>query len=97
MGLSCIRFYLCGMRGLHSVSYKHFLKRLYKARENSGLTQIEVAKLLGKPQSFVSKCEIGARTVDVIDIFQFSKIYNVSLEFFFQDISIDDEPIQRIS
>jgi transcriptional regulator with XRE-family HTH domain len=84
------------MRSLHSVPYKHFLKRLYKARENSGLTQIEVAQRLDKPQSFVSKCEQGERTVDVIDLLKFSKIYNVSLDFFFEGISIDDEPTQPI-
>jgi transcriptional regulator with XRE-family HTH domain len=96
MGLSYIGFYLYTMRSLHSALYKIFLKRLYKARENSGLTQIEVAKLLGKPQSFVSKCEQGERTVDVIDLLKFSKIYNVSLDYFFEGISIDDEPIQPI-
>jgi transcriptional regulator with XRE-family HTH domain len=97
MGLSYIGLYLCGMRSLHSLPYNHFLKRLYKARENAGLTQIEVAQRFGKPQSFVSKCEQGERTVDVIDLLKFSKIYHVSLDFFFQDISIDDEPIQPIS
>ena len=85
------------MRNLHSLPYKHFLKRLYKARENAGFTQIEVARRLGKPQSFVSKCEQGERTVDVIDMLKFSKIYNVSLDFFFEDIFIDDEPIPPVS
>lgn len=93
MGLSYIGFYLYAMRSLHSELYKYFLKRLYKARENSGLTQMQVAQRLGKPQSFVSKCELGERTVDVIDILQFSKIYNVSLDFFFEGITNKDEPI----
>lgn len=84
------------MRSLHSAPYKIFLKRLYKARENSGLTQIDVAQRLGKPQSFVSKCEQGERTVDVLDLLKFSKIYNVSLDYFFEGISIDDAPIQPI-
>ncbi len=86
MGLSYLRFYLCGMRSLHSEPYKNFLKRLYKARENAGLTQMDVAKQLGKPQSFVSKCELGERMVDVLDLLQFSKIYNVSFDFFFEGI-----------
>ena len=54
---------------------------------------MQVAQRLGKPQSFVSKCELGERTVDVIDILQFSKIYNVSLDFFFEGITNKDEPI----
>jgi transcriptional regulator with XRE-family HTH domain len=85
MGLSYIGFYLCPMRSLHSEPYKKFLKRLYQARENAGLTQMEVARQFGKPQSFVSKCELGERTVDVLDLLQFSKIYKVPLDFFFED------------
>jgi transcriptional regulator with XRE-family HTH domain len=82
------------MKNLHSAAYKIFLKNLYRARENAGLTQVTVAKQLDKPQSFVSKCELGERTVDVIDLLKFSKIYNLPLDAFFEGISIDDEPIQ---
>jgi transcriptional regulator with XRE-family HTH domain len=93
MGLPQIRIYLCIMRSLHSKSYKFFLKKLYLARELSELTQSDVAKKLNKPQSFVSKCEQGERKVDVIDLLRFSKIYNVSLEFFFEDINLDNEQL----
>lgn len=74
------------MGSLRTNEYKYFLKRLYLARANSGLTQIEVAKKLNKPQSFVSKCEQGERTVNALDLFHFANIYNVSIDFFFDGI-----------
>ncbi len=77
------------MRTIHTKEYKKFLRHLAQARENASLTQAEVAKKLQKPQSFVSKCEQGERTVNVIDLIKFAKIYNVSLDFFFESINIE--------
>jgi transcriptional regulator with XRE-family HTH domain len=73
---------------VYSKEYKQFLARLYQAREQANLTQIEVAQKLGKPQSFVAKCELGDRKVDAIDILKFAKIYKVSVEFFFEGIEV---------
>ena len=41
---------------------------LVQARTDRSLTQVEVAKMLGKPQSFVSKYESGDRHLDLIDL-----------------------------
>jgi hypothetical protein len=41
--------------------YRRFLKRLRAARERAGLTQVEVARRLRVPQSYVSKSESGER------------------------------------
>lgn len=71
------------MRGsLGSFEYTRFLKLLIKARENRGLTQAEVARLLGKPQSYVSRCESGERRVDVIELAEFAKVYGKPLDYF---------------
>lgn len=40
---------------------------LVEARERSGLTQTDVAKALGKRQSFVSKYESGERKLEVVE------------------------------
>ena len=40
---------------------KRLEKALMQARKEAGLTQIDVAKRLKKPQSFVSKYETGER------------------------------------
>jgi len=63
-------------------AYKDFLARLIEARKQAGLTQVEVATRLGKPHSFVSKCELGERRVDLIELQELAKIYGKELSFF---------------
>ena len=41
---------------------------LAQARERAGLTQVQLAKLLRKPQSFVSSYETGQRRIDVLEM-----------------------------
>ena len=63
-------------------AYKRFRARLVQARREAGLTQVEVAKRLGRPNSFVSKCELGERRVDVVELQQLAQIYRKDLSFF---------------
>ncbi len=69
-------------RGIHSEAYGRFLARLRRARKEAGLTQVQVAKLLNRPQSFVSKIEAGERRVDVVELAELSRIYRKPLGFF---------------
>jgi transcriptional regulator with XRE-family HTH domain len=66
----------------YEARYQRFLGRLREARLQAGLTQADVAAKLGKPQSFVSKCESGERRVDFIELLAFSELYRVSADFF---------------
>lgn len=43
---------------------------LASTRKAAGVTQVGLADLLGKPQSFVSKTERGERRLDVIEFCQ---------------------------
>jgi len=70
------------VRSVHSPAYKQFLKRLRQARLDAGLTQAQVATRLGKPQSFVSKCEAGERRLDVIEVQQFAELYKRPVYYF---------------
>ena len=63
-------------------AYKNFLARLIEARKQAGLTQVEVAKRLGRAHSFISKCELGERRVDFVELQQLAKLYNKDLSFF---------------
>ena len=65
-----------------SPRYRAFLERLRSARHGAGLTQQEVAAKLGKPQSFVSKCESGERRVDVVELERFAEIYGKAVSYF---------------
>jgi transcriptional regulator with XRE-family HTH domain len=62
--------------------YRVFLRHLRQAREAAGLTQVEVAAQLGRPQSFISKCESGQRRVDVVELATFCRLYGLPLAEF---------------
>ena len=68
------------MATLHSSRYRHFLERLRAARHEADLTQVDVAQRLGKPQSFVSKCENGERRVDALEFADFAFLYGKTME-----------------
>jgi transcriptional regulator with XRE-family HTH domain len=61
------------------------LARLRKARLAAGLTQVDAAKALGRTQAFVSKCELGERRIDPIDLLDFARLYRKPFGFFLPD------------
>lgn len=65
-------------RALHSPPYQKLRECLAEARRSASLTQLEVANLVGRPQSFVSKYENGERQLDVIEFIQVCKAVGVS-------------------
>jgi transcriptional regulator with XRE-family HTH domain len=67
---------------VHQETYDIFLQRLIKAREELGLSQRDVCERMGMPHSFLSKCEIGDRRVDVMEFLQLAQIYGKPLQFF---------------
>lgn len=69
-------------RSLHSKEYKEFTERLRTARVESGLTQVQVAKKLKRPQSYVSNIESGQQRVDVVELKKFAKLYDKDINYF---------------
>ena len=59
--------------------YAEFTARLRRARLSAGFTQRQVARSLGKPQSFVSRSESGERRVDIIELAEFARLYQIDL------------------
>ena len=53
--------------------YARLRQVLVDARKRSGLTQVELATKLGRPQSFVSKVESGERRIDVVEMLQYAE------------------------
>jgi len=68
----------------YSPSHKRLIKRLISAREHANLTQAQVAKLLGKRQPNISKMEAGQRSIDVVELIEFGKIYKQLINYFFE-------------
>jgi transcriptional regulator with XRE-family HTH domain len=66
----------------HRQKYRLFLERLRQARRDAGLTQVDVARELRRPQSFVSKCESGERRVDMVELRELARLYGKPLDFF---------------
>ncbi len=73
---------MCAFERRHGPTYKLLGQRLREAREAAGLSQIEAAARLGKPQSFISKCESGERRIDVIELKVLADLYGKNLCFF---------------
>ena len=55
--------------------YAEFIKKLRQARMDSGLKQIEVAKKIKRPQSYISRVESGEYRLDIIEVKRFAKLY----------------------
>lgn len=67
---------------LHTDRYAAFLDRLRAARQAAEMTQEAVAEELGKPQTYVSKCELGERRVDFVELEEFAAVYGLPLDYF---------------
>jgi transcriptional regulator with XRE-family HTH domain len=67
-------------KSIYSVEYQQLCKLLRQLREEAGLTQVEVARRLAKPQSFVSKYESGERRLDVIELRHVAEAIDTTLE-----------------
>jgi transcriptional regulator with XRE-family HTH domain len=70
------------VKSLHSRQYTIFRDLLAQAREDIGMTQVQVATKLGKPQSYVSKYESGDRRLDVTEFVQIADILSLDISGF---------------
>ncbi len=70
------------LKSIYSKDHKYVVEQLKKARKEAGLEQTEVAKLISKTQSHISKIESGQRRIDIIALKEFAKIYKKQISFF---------------
>jgi transcriptional regulator with XRE-family HTH domain len=69
-------------KALHTKRYRAFLERLRDARLQAGLTQVDLAAKLHRPQTWVSKCELGERRVDFVELEDVAAACGKPLTFF---------------
>ena len=67
---------------IYSKDHKFLVEQLKKARIEIGLDQANVAKPLGKTQSYISKIESGQRRIDIVQLKNLAKTYKKSLDCF---------------
>lgn len=68
-------------------AYDTLLERLVTARQKAGLTQHEVSALMGRSPNFMTRCESGDRSIDVMELLELAQIYKKPIGHFF--------PVQR--
>jgi len=73
-------------KSLNSKEHRIILEMLYQLRVSSGLRQIDLAKLLKVPQSFVSKIESGERRIDLIELRAILKCFNTDIIEFVNEL-----------
>lgn len=69
-------------KSIFNNDHKTMVKMLKQSRLEAGLDQKQVANILKKTQSYVSKIESGQRRIDVIQLKSFAKIYRKDLSYF---------------
>ena len=71
---------------IYTREYAVLLALLRSMREESGVTQVELAKKLGVNQSTYSKLERGERRLDLIQVRTIGRLIGVSLVDFVKEL-----------
>lgn len=69
-------------KSIHTKEHADFTERLRSARLEKGLTQVQVAKKLKRPQSYISNIESGQQRVDIVELQVFAKMYGKDITYF---------------
>ena len=66
-------------RTIHTAEHARLVRLLRRLRDESGLTQGELAARIGADQSFVSKYETGERRLDLVELERIAQALGISL------------------
>jgi transcriptional regulator with XRE-family HTH domain len=64
-------------RSVFSPAYRRLREWLVEARRARGITQTQLADLLERPQSFISKYERGERRLDFVEVLEIAAALRV--------------------
>ena len=62
--------------------YRYLAVKLRQARIEAGLSQDDVARLIDKSQSYVSKIEACLLRLDLVQLNELAELYRKSLDYF---------------
>lgn len=74
-------------KSVYSDAHQVLIEALVAARKGTGLFQEEVAKRLGKNQSYISNIERGQRRVDVLEFVAIARAMSVDPVDLFADVA----------
>ena len=66
----------------HDPRHQELIKQLRKLRKDAEVLQGDLATLLDRPQSYVSKYETGERRLDFVDVYLICQALNVDFPTF---------------
>jgi len=69
-------------KSIRTREYQDFATKLRKARREIGFTQVQVAKKLKRPQSYISKAEAGEQRLDIVELKKFAELYKKDFRYF---------------
>ena len=67
------------------INKSHFGKHISALRRKSGLSQTELAEILGVTSQAISKCETGSSIPDIDLLLELSHFYNTSINEMLED------------
>ena len=73
-------------KSVFTEDYESFRLLLVEARNSAGFTQIDLARKLARPQSFVSKYERGERRLDVIEFLEVANAIGIDPPHFIRKL-----------
>lgn len=76
-------YMLCIMDSIYTKEHARLVQKLKQARTDAKLTQVQTAKMLNKPQSYISKIERGERRIEALELGKFAKLYKKGIAYFF--------------
>ena len=80
-----------GVMYMKELNYKKIGERLRKLRKYMGLTQEQVAEILSVGRDAILRIEKGARKIDLQELMNFSKLYNISMD----ELTTEEHTINR--
>nr|WP_282349001.1 helix-turn-helix transcriptional regulator [Pseudomonas sp. PS01301] len=65
------------MKSIHTERYSMLIRALIACRKEKGLSQTELARRVGRPQSYISKVENAERRLDVVEFLEICEAIGV--------------------
>ncbi|UYZ84347.1 helix-turn-helix domain-containing protein [Entomomonas sp. E2T0] len=81
------------MSSIYTKEYQLIINTLRSARIAKGITQVQLAEALGRPQSFVAKIENGERRLDIVEFMYIAQLLALDPFKALKQLTIKHKPL----